>query len=90
MKIKSLSTALVLGFFALASCEKKTETASSTDVNTTHQEDLKAADLINNPNTANPESVPAGPAPVMTFGESLHDFGNIKAGLTDDGFFFHG
>jgi outer membrane biosynthesis protein TonB len=84
MKIKFLYTALVLGCFTLASCEKKSETASSSDVTTTHSEtpsaDLSAADLINNPNTANPEAVPAGPAPVMTFGESVHDFGNIKAG----------
>ena len=80
MKIKFLYTALVFGFFTLTSCEKKAETASSTDVTTTHQEDLKAADLINNPNTANPETVPAGPAPVMTFAENVHDFGNIKPG----------
>lgn len=80
MKIKFIYTALVFGFFTLASCEKKSETASTADVGTAKQEDLKAADLINNPNTANPEAVSAGPAPVMTFEEKEHDFGNIKAG----------
>lgn len=80
MKIKFLSTALVFGFFALTSCENKSETAATTDVTTETQADLSAADLINNPNTANPEAVPAGPLPVMTFAENVYDFGNIKTG----------
>ncbi len=80
MKIKFVYAALVLGFFTFSGCEKKTETASTQDLATTQKEDLSAADLINNPNTANPEVVPSGPLPVMKFVENEHDFGDIKPG----------
>jgi hypothetical protein len=78
MKIKFIYALVMLfGFFATVSCEKKSENKTS---ETAKEEDLSAADLINNPNTANPHEVPAGPLPKMTFAESSFDFGNIKQG----------
>lgn len=79
MKIKFIYALVMLfGFFATVSCEKKSE--SSNTENAAKEEDLSANDLINNPNTANPHEVPAGPLPKMTFTESAFDFGNIKQG----------
>ncbi|HSI90018.1 MAG TPA: DUF1573 domain-containing protein [Adhaeribacter sp.] len=76
------SLALVFGLFATTSCDKKAENTDTTQTTTTTTttEELSAADLINNPNTANPQEVPAGPAPVMSFEKAVHDFGNIKQG----------
>lgn len=71
--------ALLFSFSAMVSCNKKNE-ASQENAGAGPQEDLKASDVINNPNTANPQEVPAGPAPKMAFGESVFDFGNIKPG----------
>ncbi|WP_225307221.1 DUF1573 domain-containing protein [Adhaeribacter soli] len=78
MKIKFIYALVVLfGFFGMTSCDKKAGNASE---QTATQEDLSAADLINNPNTANPHEVPAGPLPKMTFAENVYDFGDIKPG----------
>jgi hypothetical protein len=71
--------ALLFSFSAMVSCNKKAEETQNTTA-AGPQEDLKASDLISNPNTANPQEVPAGPAPKMEFAESVFDFGDIKPG----------
>src|SRR5688572_22007426 len=81
MKIKLIYALLMLfGFFATVSCDKKSENTESTSQDAATAEDLSATDLINNPNTAQPEVVNTGPLPVMTFTENVHDFGDIKPG----------
>src|SRR5688572_2238916 len=81
MKIKFVYVlALLFSFSTLVSCDKKAENTQTASTENATEEDLKASDLINNPNTANPEEVPAGPAPKMTFTETVHDFGDIKPG----------
>ncbi|MFC5272135.1 DUF1573 domain-containing protein [Adhaeribacter terreus] len=82
MKTRLIYALLVLfGFFATVSCDKKGENnTATTNHNEATAEDLSASDLINNPNTANPEVVTTGPAPVMSFEKYEHDFGDIKPG----------
>jgi hypothetical protein len=81
MKIKFVYVlGLLFSFATLVSCDKKAENNQTASTEAASEEDLKAADLINNPNTANPEEVPAGPAPKMVFTETVHDFGDIKPG----------
>jgi hypothetical protein len=80
MKIKLIYALLfAFGSFATMSCDKKSET-TATESHEATAEELSASDLINNPNTANPEVVTTGPAPVMTFEKNEHDFGDIKPG----------
>jgi len=63
-----------LTLIALPACEQKTgdQPAAKTE------EELSAADLISNPNTANPQEVPVpNDLGVMTFTEREYDFGEI-------------
>jgi len=73
------ATALLLA----TGCEQKnnTETTSSDTVVETNATSEVARNTVHNPNTTNPQEIAnAGNAPVMTFKETEHDFGNLKDG----------
>ncbi len=79
MKYRILTFALATAVFA--SCENKTTENTATAINTSEQTDLKAGELVNNPNTANAEEIKTnGALPKMEFKTPEHDFGMIKPG----------
>ncbi|MFB9861889.1 DUF1573 domain-containing protein [Rufibacter immobilis] len=82
MKKQFVIALLLAGGLWTTSCEKKatTEEATATEQNASEGTAPAANDPATNPNVASQEAVdPNAPKPVMTFKETEHDFGNIKA-----------
>lgn len=80
MKYRILSFVLAATIFS--ACDKtSTETATTTTADT--QTELKASELVHNPNTANAQEIKTdGAVPKMEFTSPEHDFGMIKPGET--------
>lgn len=82
MKKHFVIALLLAGGLWTTSCEKKTETETTTTVaqENTAATTVPANDPATNPNVSGQEAVnPTGPKPVMTFKETEFDFGTIKA-----------
>ncbi|WP_205500640.1 DUF1573 domain-containing protein [Rufibacter psychrotolerans] len=82
MKKQFIIALLVAGGLWTSSCEKKAtaEEATATEQNASEGSAVATNDPATNPNVAGQEEVnPNAPKPVMTFKETEHDFGNIKA-----------
>lgn len=79
---KIILSAFALLAFSLSSCnqEKTQELEERVGVLEKKIENLSATELINNPNTANPQSESSGPVPIFSFDKMEHDFGTIKQG----------
>lgn len=83
MKYRILSFVLAAAVFTACdntATETTTETAAPA---TTTETELKASEVVNNPNTANPEQIQTnGALPKMEFQNPEHDFGTITPGST--------
>ena len=83
---KNILLVAVVALFMTTSCDntnKSTEESQATSQETAAETNAASgmAQEVNNPNTTNPQEIAnAADAPVMTFKETEHDFGNLKDG----------